>query len=94
MINKEEVLRLAELAKLSVDADEIERYAEELSSFMESIEKIKEVDTENVAITYNVNNMINPLRKDQVKESLPRREVLKNTVEEQYGYFKILKVMD
>ena len=61
---------------------------------MEAIEKIKEVDTDGVEITDNVNNMINPLRKDEIKESLPRKEVLKNTVEEQYGYFKILKVMD
>lgn len=94
MIDKDQVLRLAELSKLSIGEDEIEKYVEDLSLFMEAIEKIKEVDTDGVEITYNVNNMINPLRKDEIKESLPRKEVLKNTVEEQYGYFKILKVMD
>lgn len=94
MIDKDQVLRLAELSKLSIGEDEIEKYVEDLSLFMEAIEKIKEVDTDGVEITYNVNNMINPLRRDEIKESLPRKEVLKNTVEEQYGYFKILKVMD
>ena len=94
MINKEEILRMAELAKLEVSEDKLDSLVEELSYMIDSMDKIEEVDTEGVEPTYNVNNARNPLREDKVKESLPVEEVLKNTVEEQYGYFKILRVMD
>lgn len=94
MVNKEEMLRMAELAKLRVSEDELGGLVEELNMMIESIDKIKEVDTEGVEPTYNVNDFINPLREDLVEESLSAKEVLKNTVEEQYGYFKILRVMD
>lgn len=94
MIKKDDIYKLAELAKLSIHEDELEVYEEKLNRAIKSLEKIKEVNTDNVEITYNVNQMKNPLREDIVRESLSQNEVLKNTVEEQYGYFKILKVMD
>lgn len=94
MINKEEILRMAELAKLEVSEEEIQPLVEELSYMIESMDKIKEIDLEGVEANYNVNNFTNPLREDIVGESLPVEEVLKNTVDQQYGYFKILNVMD
>ena len=94
MINKDDILQLAELCKLSIADEKLESYAKDLSNKLESLEEIKKINTDNVEITYNVNNMKNPLREDKVWESLPREEVLKNTVEEQYGFFKILRVMD
>lgn len=94
MVNREEILRMAELAKLKVSEDDIDSLVGELSFMIESMNKIKEVDTEGIEPTYNVNDFVNPLRKDIVKDSLSSKEVLQNTVEEQYGYFKILRVMD
>lgn len=94
MVSREEVLRMAELAKLKITDEELEDYIKGINHMMESIDKIKEVDTEGVEPTYNVNDFINPLREDIVKDSLPVKEVVKNTIEEQYGYFKILRVMD
>lgn len=94
MISREEVLKMAELAKLRILDDKIDEFTESLNNMLGSVDKIKEIDTEGVEPTYNVNNFINPLREDKIEDSLPREEVLKNTTEEQYGYFKILKVMD
>lgn len=94
MIDKKEILRMAELAKLKVSEEELDPLVEELSYMIKSMDKIKEIDLEDIEANYNVNNFTNPLREDIVKESLSAEEVLKNTVEEQYGYFKILNVMD
>lgn len=94
MISKEEVLRLAELCKLSLNDDEIEKTSKELENILSFLNHIKEVDTEGVAPTYQVNEYKEPLIEDLVKESLPQKEVLKNTVEEKYGYFKVLKIVD
>lgn len=94
MITKETISHMARLSKLSFNDSEIETLSNELNEIISFIDKIKEVDTEGVEPTYQVNQYDSPVREDKVWESLPQEEVIKNTVEEQYGYFKILKVVD
>lgn len=94
MVNREEILRMAELAKLKVAEEEIDPLVKELGFMIDSMDKIKKLNEEDLKISSNIEDKINPLRDDTVKESLPVEEVLKNTVEEQYGYFKILNVME
>lgn len=94
MIDKKEIQDLADLCKLNVTEAEALELEKELSQMLEELEAIKQVDTGDAEITYNVNAMKNPLRDEKVWQSLSREEVLKNTSEEQYGYFKILKVVD
>ena len=93
-MDREEVIRLADLAKLELKDEEIEKYEKDLKNIIEEIGRIEELELEDRDEVYNVNDMISPLREDKVKVSLPIEEVTKNTVEEQYGYFKILRVMD
>lgn len=94
MIDKDTLLQMAELCKLNVVDEDLNGYVNDLSKMLDSLERIKEINTDGVEITYNVNNMKNPLREDKKWESIPREDVLRNTREEQYGFFKILKVMD
>ncbi len=93
-MNKDEVLKLAELAMIEISEEEALNYSLELSEMVERIENIKNVNTDGFNQNLNINNIINPLREDIVTESLDAKEVLKNTKENQYGYFKILNVMD
>lgn len=93
-MNKDEVLKLAELAMIEISEEEAINYSLELSEMLERIESIKDINTDDFNQNLNINNIINPLREDIVKESLDAKEVLKNTKENQYGYFKILNVMD
>ncbi len=94
MITKETISHMASLSKLSFNESETEALSSELNEIISFIDKIKEVDTEGVEPTYQVNQYDCPVREDKVWESLPQEEVIKNTVEEQYGYFKIIKVVD
>ncbi len=94
MIDKKEITKLAELSKINLTEEEKSSYEKELNKLLDEVEGMTKVDTEDVEITYNVNDMKNSLRNEEVWESLPREEVLKNTSEKQYGYFKILNVMD
>lgn len=94
MIDKKEIENLADLCKLNLTEEEKVKFEKDLNRLVSEVAGIKDIDTEGVEITYNVNNMVNPLRKEEVWESLPKEEVLKNTSEDQYGYFKILKVVD
>lgn len=94
MIDKKQVENLADLCKINLSEEELVSFEKDLNNFLAEVEGIKKVNTDKIEITYNVNNMKNPLRNEEVWESLPREEVVKNTSEDQYGYFKILKVMD
>lgn len=94
MVTKEKIKEMAAIAMLSFDNDELELMAKKLSVSIDIYESINEVDTKDIEPTYQVNDYLNPIREDIVMESLPQKEVIKNTVEEQFGYFKILKVVD
>lgn len=94
MISKEEISKIADLCKLDFNEDESEKFMQDFQRVLNLIERIKEVDTEGVEPTYQVNEYKEPMIDDIVKESLPQKEVLKNTMEEKFGYFKILKVVD
>ena len=94
MIDSNEVKNLSQLSKISLTDAEISNFEKDLNILLDEVESINDVQVDNVPITYNVNNMKNPLRNEEVRESLDREEVLKNTSEKQYGYFKILKVME
>lgn len=94
MVTKEIMINMAELAKLSFSEDELNNLAGELNEIINSFQTIEEVNTDNVEPTYQVNDNPVPLRVDKKGESLPLEDVVRNTAEEQYGYFKILKVVD
>ncbi len=94
MISKEVVSQVASLCKLDFDDVKTDEFIGEFDRVLSLIEKIKDLDTEGVKPTYQVNEYKEPLGDDTVKASLPQKDVLANTVEEKYGYFKILKVVD
>lgn len=94
MITNEQVKHIANLAKLKFSEDELEGFTEKFSDILDYVEKLDAVNTEDVAPTFQVNDHIQELREDIVKEGLSRDEVLQNTVEKQYGYFKLFNIMD
>ena len=94
MINKDTIKEIGEMAKLEFSEAETERLSVQLNGVMERCKIIDTVDTLNIEPLYQVNDYKNPIREDIVMDSIPQNQVVKNTVEEQYGYFKIIKVMD
>ena len=77
-LTKEEVLHVAELARIDVTEEEIERYQVELKKLLNDVEKINEVKgyDEEILIAPWSNNTT--LRKDEEKEMLTPKEVLEN----------------
>lgn len=94
MISKEQVEHIANLAKLKFSNEEIDEFTHKFSGVVKYVEKLNEVDTENIEPTYQAYDYKQVLREDIVEEGLSRQEVLQNTVEKQYGYFKLLNIMD
>ncbi|HEU4974079.1 MAG TPA: Asp-tRNA(Asn)/Glu-tRNA(Gln) amidotransferase subunit GatC [Baekduia sp.] len=78
MIDREQVLHVARLARLELSEEEVERMATELSSVLGHIEKIGELSLDGVPPTSHVVEVENALRPDEPHESLPREVALAN----------------
>lgn len=94
MISREEVNNIAELSMLKFSDEEIEGFTEIFNKSIEYMKKIQKIDTEGVNPTYQVNNNYQYLREDKLEDSFSREEALKNAPDEQFGYFKLPKVLD
>ena len=76
MIDREQVLHVARLARLQLTEDEVTKISGELSNILEHIEKIGELDLEGVAPTSHSVEVANALRPDEPRECLPREVAL------------------
>ena len=76
MIDREQVLHVARLARLELSDDEVARMAGELSAILDHIEKIGELDLDDVAPTTHVVEVRSALREDVPRPSLPREVAL------------------
>ena len=81
MIDREQVLHVARLARLQLTDEEVERMAGELSKVLGYIETINELDLEGVPPTSHVVEVANALRPDEPRPSLPREVGLANAPE-------------
>lgn len=79
MIDREQVLHVARLARLKLTEDEVESMSSELSTVLEHIERINQLDDlDGVAPTSHVVEVENVLRADEPEPSLDRDEALAN----------------
>ena len=76
MIDREQVLHVARLARLRLTDDEVERMSAELSGILEHVERIGELALDDVAPTSHVVALENVLRADEPRESIPRERAL------------------
>ena len=76
MIDRDEVLHVARLARLVLEEDELEPMARELSTVLDHIAKIGELDLDDVPPTSHVVELTGRLRPDEPRPSFPREVVL------------------
>jgi len=76
VIDRDEVLHVARLARLELSVEEIEPMARELSAVLDHIAKIGELDLAGVPPTSHVVELTGALRADEPRPSLPREVAL------------------
>ena len=89
MIDREEVLHVARLARLTLSDEEVERMARELSAVLDHIERISELDLEDVPPTTHVIDVAGALRDDEPRPCLPREVVLEQAPAVEDGGFLV-----
>jgi aspartyl-tRNA(Asn)/glutamyl-tRNA(Gln) amidotransferase subunit C len=78
MIDREQVLHVARLARLELSEEEVGRMTGELSAILDHIEKISTLDLDGVPPTSHVVDVPNALRPDEPRPSLPRDVAFRN----------------
>jgi aspartyl-tRNA(Asn)/glutamyl-tRNA(Gln) amidotransferase subunit C len=76
MLDRDQVLHVARLARLELDDADVERMASELSKVLDHIDKVRELDLDGVPPTSHVIDVVNALRPDEPIPSLPVDVVL------------------
>lgn len=89
VIDREQVLHVARLARLKLTDEEVEKMASELSGILQHVEHINELDLENVEPTSHVVAVENVLRPDEPRPSWSREEVLGRAPDPAGGSFRV-----
>ncbi len=92
-LGREEVLRIAILARLGLAEAEVDRFKEQLSHILESFEVLQQVDTTGVPPTTQAITLENVLRSDEVAASLPQDQILANAPRKDGDFFKVRAVL-
>ena len=93
-ISKDDVTKVAELARLEVTEEETAIFTEQLGNILEYIEKLNELDTDNVEPTSHALDISTPLREDKVVKWLSIEEVLQNAPESEDNFFVVPQVIE
>ena len=93
-ITRDEVERVAALARLSLTDEEAERMADELDRILEFVQVLEQVDTEDVEPTSHVMPLRTPLREDRAVESLDPELALANAPAREGTAFVVPKVIE
>ena len=89
MIDREQVLHVARLARLRLTEEEVEKMSGELSTILDSIEQIGELDLDGVEPTSHVVDLENELRPDEPRPSLPRERALETAPDATSDGFRV-----
>lgn len=93
-LTRKEVEHIADLARLDLADDELERYRAQLISILEHVDRLKELDTADIPPTSSVLPERSVLRQDETKPGLTKEQLLQNAPDAIEGQFRVPPVLD
>lgn len=93
-VSREEILHIAKLANLNLKEEEVEHYLVHLQEILNFANVVNNAPIEGLEETIGAQDTYNVFRKDEVKQTTSKEELLQNAPEQQEGMFKIPKVMN
>ena len=92
-ISKEQVKKVAELAKIELNEEEIDNHSSQLEKILEYIDQLEKIDTENIPCTTRAIEVINVLRDDHKKIFKNRDDILDQAPSREDDFFKVPKIL-
>ena len=93
-LTEEQVRHIANLARLELPEDELNRYRGQLSAILEFFQQLNRVDTEGILPTSSGFDLQSALRKDGIQPGLAVEDLLKNAPETTAQQFRVPPVFD
>jgi aspartyl-tRNA(Asn)/glutamyl-tRNA(Gln) amidotransferase subunit C len=84
-----DIAKVARLARIGLEPDELERYGAQLGDILEHAARVQALDTDDVPPTAHPLPMVNAFRADAIEPSLDRDEVLDQAPDRDGPYFKV-----
>jgi len=93
-IDLKTVKHISKLSRISVNEKKAEKLADDLNSIFDFIEKLNELNTDNVEPLTSIAETTLKLRSDEVKSKNIREEIIKNSPQDNQDYFVVPKVIE
>jgi aspartyl-tRNA(Asn)/glutamyl-tRNA(Gln) amidotransferase subunit C len=88
-VTRDDILHVAELARLALTEEEIERLGGQLNQILEAVGKVSELDLSDVEPTSHPLDLVNVWAEDEPRPSLPVDEALANAPERENTFFRV-----
>lgn len=92
-ISRDDVIHLAELARIDLDATELDRFAAELPVILESVAKVQEIAADDVPAMSHPLPVSNVFRVDEVRPSLTPQEALAAAPKSEQQRFAVPRIL-
>ncbi len=93
-LSKEDILKLARLARLRLTEEEVVLYQKELSAILSYVEQLNSVDVTGLEPTYQVTGLTNVTRPDVVADyNMSQTDLLKNVPQKEDAYIKVRRML-
>ena len=93
MLTLEEVKKIAHLSRIELSDSELEKFQKDLSSILDYVEDLKNVDTEGLEIVSSVTGLENVLRADKPVLIDYQEDILSNAPERKDRYYKVKSIL-
>ncbi len=93
-ITREDVMKIAELARLEFKPEEADRYASQLGDILGYAAKLDEIDTEGKEPLTHAQEMVNVMREDVAVQGLTHEQALMNAPQRKGEFFLVPRIMD
>ena len=93
-ITASEVLHVARLSRLKLDADELTRFQKDLNAILEYMDMLEDIDTTGITESVHTTTAMNVMRTDTIRDSQELSEALANAPRHQDGTVVVPKVIE
>jgi aspartyl-tRNA(Asn)/glutamyl-tRNA(Gln) amidotransferase subunit C len=93
MLSKEQVVKIAELARIALTDAEVEKFQKELSTVLDYVDELKAVDVTGLEEVAQVTGLVNVQRQDKIIEAENHDAILSQAPEIKDGYYKVKAIL-
>ncbi|PZX50668.1 aspartyl/glutamyl-tRNA(Asn/Gln) amidotransferase subunit C [Algoriphagus ratkowskyi] len=93
-IDTNSIKKIAHLARLEFDESSADKMSSDMSQILDWVEKLDEIDTENVEPLTTMSSEVNDMREDKIGHQLSHEAGMKNAPKSDDDYFRVPKVME